>query len=262
VSIEPTNWRHFFRLGHATWGEERLRAATGALSLYPGFAFAHFQMAMVHVARGHLIDAESVLRHGAAVQDRQIGRGERYPALGLHWLLGLVRLAQDDVEDALEEFGREHRLAEPHRLYGREYAMHALNGRGWALLRSQRAAEAAASFRRALELYPRHAPSHLGLAGALRVDGAAAEREAALNQAEDAALTLRAARPIEAAIVAAQLEVLRGDADGAAARLSRLLETAPAGFAGWTLPVEPIFRQVTNPRAFTAPFERLAERAR
>jgi hypothetical protein len=51
---------------------------------------------MVHVARGHLAEAERVLRHGTAVQDRQIARGERYPALGLHWLLGLVRLAQDD----------------------------------------------------------------------------------------------------------------------------------------------------------------------
>ena len=38
-----------------------------------------------------------MLQHGTAVQDRQIARGERYPALGLHWLLGLVRLAQDDA---------------------------------------------------------------------------------------------------------------------------------------------------------------------
>ena len=67
--------------------------------------------AMVHVARGHLTEAERVLQHGTAVQDRQIARGERYPALGLHWLLGLVRLAQDDVGEALEEFDRERALA-------------------------------------------------------------------------------------------------------------------------------------------------------
>src|SRR5262249_766023 len=92
AAIEPTNWRHFFRLGHAGWGSERLRAAANMLALYPDFAFAHFQVAMVHVARGHLREAEAVLRQGAAVQDRQISRGDRYPALGLHWMLGLVRL--------------------------------------------------------------------------------------------------------------------------------------------------------------------------
>src|SRR6185503_9989859 len=125
VALEPANWRHFFRLGHASWGDERLRAAANTLALYPDFAFAHFQVAMVHVARSHLSDAEAVLRQGAAVQDRQIARGERYPGLGLHWLLGLVRLAQDDIEEALEEFDRERALAQPHRLYGREYTMHA-----------------------------------------------------------------------------------------------------------------------------------------
>src|SRR5262245_7719732 len=90
VALEPSNWRHFFRLGHAAWGDERLRAANNALALYPDFAFAHFQMSMVHVARGHLRDAETVVRHGAAVQDREVARGDSYPALSLHWVVGLV----------------------------------------------------------------------------------------------------------------------------------------------------------------------------
>src|SRR5262245_13814998 len=59
VAVEPTSWRHFFRLGHASWGEERLRAAAHMLALYPDFAFAHFQIAMVHVARGDLREAEA-----------------------------------------------------------------------------------------------------------------------------------------------------------------------------------------------------------
>ena len=80
VALEPGNWRHLFRLGHASWGDERLRAGAATLALYPDFAFAYFQSAMVHAARGHLTEAERVLRHGAAIQDRQIGRGERYPA--------------------------------------------------------------------------------------------------------------------------------------------------------------------------------------
>ncbi len=44
VALEPGNWRHLFRLGHASWGDERLRAGAATLALYPDFAFAHFQI--------------------------------------------------------------------------------------------------------------------------------------------------------------------------------------------------------------------------
>ena len=110
VALEPSQWRHLFRLCHATWGDARLDAAAGTLALYPGLAFAHFQMAMVYVGRGQLAQADTVLRLGVEVQDRQIHQRERFPALGLHWLRGLVRLAQDDVPDALTEFDRELQL--------------------------------------------------------------------------------------------------------------------------------------------------------
>ena len=92
VALEPRYWGNQFRLAHAAWGEERLQALTRARSL-PGFPFVHFEMAMVHIARGHLDRAEPVLREGTVVQDRQADRKQRYPAKGLHWLLGLVRLA-------------------------------------------------------------------------------------------------------------------------------------------------------------------------
>ncbi len=198
MALEPANWRHLFRLGHASWGDQRLRAAASTLAIYPDFAFAHFQMAMVHVARGHLSEAETVLRHGAAVQDRQLGRGGRYPALGLHWLLGLVRLAQGDIDEAIAELDREHTLAEPHRLYGREYAMHALHARGAALLRANRPDHAIDSFRCALELYPGHAPSHVGLALAFRAARSTRSADAALADAERALVTLTRTRPLEA----------------------------------------------------------------
>src|SRR4029078_4884144 len=35
VALEPTNWRHYFRLGHASWGDARLRAAETTLGHYP-----------------------------------------------------------------------------------------------------------------------------------------------------------------------------------------------------------------------------------
>src|SRR5262249_49409580 len=146
TTLESGSWRHSFRLGHATWGDERLQAASRTLAMYPDFAFAHFQGAMVHIARGRLADAELVLRQGAAVQDRQLARGNRYPALGLHWLLGLVRQALGDDEEALVEYEREERIADTERLYGREYRLSALLARGACLLKLRRQADALAAF--------------------------------------------------------------------------------------------------------------------
>jgi len=261
VAIEPGNWRHLFRLGHATWGEERLRAGAATLALYPDFAFAFFQSAMVHVARGRLDAAERVLRHGAAVQDRQIDRGERYPALGLHWLLGLVRLREGDVEDALAEFAREAELAQAERLYGREYAMHAHLGRGCAHLDAARPDAAIDAFRTALALYPDHPQSEIGLARAYEADGRRDAARAALARADAIVAVLDRTKPIEAAIVRAQLQAVRGDLMGLSSTLERMLADAPPGFAGWTIPVEPHLCQVTDSAELTKIVARLADRA-
>ena len=262
AASEPSNWRHLFRLGHATWGEQRLRAASSMLALYPDFAFAHFQMAMVHVARGHLTDAETVLRQGAAVQDRQIGRGGRYPALGLHWLLALVRLALDDVDEALIEFDRETELAELHRLYGREFTMYAWYGRGEALLRAKRPGDAIESFQQALALYPDHARTHLGLSQAFGERGSAAEAGASFGRAEAALDVVERTRPIEAGLIRAQILTARGHLSDAVQTLDTLVEGAPPGFVGWTLPVEPFAKQLSGTKGFTAVIDHLADRAK
>lgn len=241
VALEPSNWRHLFRLGHATWGDERLRAGGATLALYPDFAFAYFQSAMVHVARGHLTDAERVLRHGAAIQDRQIGRGERYPALGLHWLLGLVRLAQDDTREAIDEFERERALAEPHRLYGREYSMHAALGHGAALLRTDRDG-AAEQFRHALALYPGDPLAEAGLS--LAAGGAPTNTSS--RDPWTSGLLLAAG----------------GNVDDAATAFLDALAEAPPGFAGWSLPVDPFIAQRTDSKALIRVFAKISERAR
>jgi DNA-binding winged helix-turn-helix (wHTH) protein/tetratricopeptide (TPR) repeat protein len=252
VALEPGNWRHLFRLGHASWGEERLRAGAATLALYPDFAFAYFQSAMVHVARGHLIEAEGVLRNGAAIQDRQIGRGERYPALGLHWLFGLVRLAQGEVDDAIAEFQRERDLAQPHRLYGREYAMHALLGRGATLLRAGRRDEAAHDFRNALQLYPHHPLGLLGLFLA---------RHAGPGPVEAALEVMDRTKPIESALIRAQLLAAQGQGAAAADAAGVAIRDAPPGFAGWSLPIEPLL-QTSDRESLTPVFALIADRAR
>jgi DNA-binding winged helix-turn-helix (wHTH) protein/Tfp pilus assembly protein PilF len=262
VAIEPSNWRHWFRLGHATWGAERVRAAAQTQALYPEFAFSYFQVAMVHVARRNLAEAETVLRQGAAVQDRQIARGGRYPALGLHWLLGLVRLANDDGDEALTEFDREASFAELHRLYGREYQMYAATARGAALVRAGRVDEAIASFRKALTFYPDNASALLGLAKAFHLSGEQ-EKSAASRAAADAvARTLEGTRPLYAAMVRAEILAASGQSDASAQALSAAVRAAPAGFACWTIPIEPAFQHVIGLPAFAPFLQELAFRAR
>jgi tetratricopeptide (TPR) repeat protein len=187
------------------------------------------------------------------VQDRQIARGERYPALGLHWLLGLVRLAQDDCAEALDEFDRERALAQPHRLYGREYTMYSLLGRGSALFRSGRREAAAAAFQEALSLYPRHP---------LALVGSAVSTGASFAAAEAAITDMTRSKPVQAGIARAALLASRGEADGAAAALDAVLNQAPPGFAGWQVPVLPLFRQVADTPPVKAALKHLADRAR
>jgi tetratricopeptide (TPR) repeat protein len=262
VALEPGQWRHLFRLCHATWGEQRLEAAIETLALYPSFAFAHFQMAMVHVARGHLSQAETVLLEGVDVQDGQIARGERFPALGLHWLLGLVRLAQHDLVGAERQFSRELELADADRVYGREYAMTAWLGRGAVSMRMGKVADAAGAFARAQELYPACVPCLLGDAAAQRALGAEQDAARLLDEAETAAGALVTRRPIEGAIARAQLLTARGAYDEALRALQELLREAPPGFAGWSLAIDPLFTPLHSRPEFEVVLRRLADRAR
>jgi tetratricopeptide (TPR) repeat protein len=171
----------------------------------------------------------------------------------LHWLLGLVRLAQDDAAEALDEFERERALAEPYRLYGREYSMYALLGRGSALYRAGRQADAAEAFRDALALYPSHPLALIGAATATR--GSFARAEAAIAD-------MTGNKPIQAGLARGALLAVQGDAAQAAAVLDQVLAAAPPGFAGWQLPIQPLLREVAETPHVKAVLTRLAERAR
>jgi tetratricopeptide (TPR) repeat protein len=203
-----------------------------------------------------------VLRQGAAVQDRQMARGDRYPGLGLHWLLGLVRLRQGDHEEALGEFDREMKRANLHRLYGREYKMSALHARGLCLLGMGKASDAITSLEEGLELYADHAPTHVALAMALQAAGFRDRAESIRRKLPPILETLRRWRPIEARLVESQQLAVDGSLEPAADRLCELLETAPPGFAAWTLPVDPLFAQLHDNKRFADVLHRLGERAR
>jgi DNA-binding winged helix-turn-helix (wHTH) protein/tetratricopeptide (TPR) repeat protein len=261
VALEPGYWGNQFRLAHAAWGEERLRALARVIELYPDFPFAHFEAAMVHIARGMLDRAESTLREGTIVQDRQAHFRQRYPAKGLHWLLGMVRLARGDAPEALLEFDREI-ASGASQLYAPEFAMNAHDGAGFAHLATGDAAAAVARFRRALELFPDHARSLVGLGVALTADGekAAAERE--FTRATSAMNALRrGGRGAESTLAEAFHHAARGRPADAAAALNRLLDTAEWPFAGWTIPIEPLLAPLRGTPPFHAVLTRLGEKA-
>jgi tetratricopeptide (TPR) repeat protein len=263
VSLEPQDWRHLFRLGHAAWGSERLDALRRALAIYGELAFVHFEIAMVHIARNQLGTAAGILRQGIDLQDRQAGRSWRYPSSGLHWLLGVVLLADGDAASALDEFRREIDAGSSVRLYGHEFVMNAHDGRGFALLATRQPGEGAEAFRRALVLFPGHARSHVGLAACHAAAGRKSDAQAELGRADTSVAELeRSGRRLEAVGLAAMICMVRGRPSDAIALLDRLLTEAPPGFPGWTIPIEPLFRPLQSQPEFASILGRLAERAR
>ena len=209
---------HLFILGHASWGEERLRAQARALAHYAEFAFAHFSIAMVHVARNELAVAERVLREGTAIQDRQLGRRQRLPSAGLHWLLACTRLRRGDADEALREFDLEIDHARNEHVYAQEYSAASRLGRGFAFIARGQAAAARDSFGAVLEAHPDQARAHLGLALIAGREGRNDEVEAAVVRAESAIAELdKGGRIAEAAVTRASALVLRGRADEAVA---------------------------------------------
>ena len=262
VVLEPGYWGNQFRLAHAAWGEERLQALARAVDLYPDFPFIHFEAAMVHIARGDLDRAEPVLREGTLVQDRQAHLKQRYPAKGLHWLLGLVRLARGDAAEAHLAFEREIQSG-PGQLYAAEFAMNAYDGAGFACLDTGDGPAAVASFRRALELFPEHARSLVGLGAALNAVKDTNGAEEAFSRAAAAIEALRrGGRGSEATIAEALHHAVRGREDESIQALSVLLERADLPFTGWTIPIEPLLADVRQNPAYRQISSRLADRAR
>ena len=154
--------------------------------LYPQFAYATFEMAMVHVARGHLSKAEDLVRAGVVEQDRQVRAGDRFPSIGFHWLLGALESARGRHAYAIAEFNQELAQIDRRRLYGPEYGAVALVARGQAELATGQAAQAIASFQAArlyVEDYPR---AWVGEALALAETGDAAAADQARRHARHA----------------------------------------------------------------------------
>ena len=165
--------------------------------------------------------------------------GQRYPAKGLHWLLGLVRLASGDTREALVEFERE--IASGTWQPRPRFAMNAYDGAGFAHLDAKEPGAAVEAFNKALELFPEHARSLVGLGAALKAAGDTPGADAAFNRATAAIEALRrGGRASEAMLAGAMHAAVCDDGDRVVDSLNALLDRPDMPFSGWTIPIEPL----------------------
>ena len=248
VTLEPDNWRHHFRLAYVGWGEERLRAARRTLALLPGFAMAHWLIATVHVARHALEEAERELTIGVANQSGSSAAPSRFSAVALHWLRGLIHLARNEQQAALEAFERELAFEHNGHLYGRECCANTWYAIGALRFRQGNREAAVAAFRQAIERVARHPLARLGLA--------------ALGTA-DHRVTIETdhAPTVDAAIARGVALALAGKHEAAAALVDQALAVAPHGNAGWILPLEPLLQVSAHSSIWAAALAQLRTRA-
>ena len=256
VTLEPDNWRHHFRLSYVSWGEERLRAAHRTLTLLPGFPMAHWLAATVHVARQVFAEAERELAAGLASGACQAIGEPRFSAVALHWLSGLLHLARGDETRALEELERELSFENAGQLYARECAANTWYAIGTIRLRQRRPADASAAFARAIERVPTHPMARIGLAAAdpkKAPDPWPLFSQIAPPQAPPGTVDAAMVQAVPWAIAGADTEGARivGDA----------LARAPAGSAGWILPVEPLLNVTAHPDIWGRTLASLRNRA-
>jgi tetratricopeptide (TPR) repeat protein len=262
TALEPDNWRHHYRLAYGTWGEERLRAVDRTLALMPGFAPARMLSCMVFVARGTIDRADHETSIGVEAQRQNQADHTPLPAVGFHWLRGMILARRGEHQDAVECFADEIKAFNSGHIYAREFAVNAHVATGFTWLAKGNVTEAASAFADAIAMAPGHPKAMVGtyaVASRRRDDGEIDRARAATESAIEE-LT-RSERHAEAALVTAGAEIVRGETDQASRTLDRLLTTAPAGPAGWIIPIDPMLAAIHENPAKPALFAKLAARA-
>jgi DNA-binding winged helix-turn-helix (wHTH) protein/Tfp pilus assembly protein PilF len=262
TALEPENWRHHYRLAYGTWGEERLRAVDRTLALMPGFAPARMLSCMVFVARGTIDRAERDAAIGAETQRQNQSDHTPLPAVGFHWLRGMILATRGDQAGALECFDEEIEAGKSGHIYAREFVVNARVAKGFIELSRHDAAAASRCFTEAIADAPGHPKATVGIYAIATGTGRHDEIDRG-RAAADAAVAelLRSERHAEAALVSAGAHLVRNELDQAAATLDRLLTSAPQGPAGWIIPVDPMLSSLHQSHGKQALFARLAARA-
>ena len=245
VTLEPGQCRHELRRGRVSWGDARLHACGCALDLSPYLALAYWLMAQVFIARGAFGRALACVEAGCAAQDAQRVHG-RLNAVGLHLLRGLLLMALDRLDEALEEFARERALEGGRHVYGRECASTVRYGAGVAYRRQGRDDDADRSFHEALAIVPGHPMSlvNLGMISSLPVTPKPPD-----------------ANNIDAAIVTSAIFTRAGRPEAGARVCDEALAQVGPGPAGWILPIEPSLHVTAHRAAWARTLATLADRA-
>jgi DNA-binding winged helix-turn-helix (wHTH) protein/Tfp pilus assembly protein PilF len=253
VSLEPDNWRHHLRLAYTGWGEERLSSAHRTLALLPHFPLAHWLAATVQVARQVPHEAARELAAGIAADAEHAGAGARFSAVALHWLFGLVKLADGDEDGAVAELERELAREDSGHLYARECCANVWYALGAIRLRQGRRQDAVHAFDQAIARVATHPMARAALAA---IAGEASPASASGGHTSDAA-----AGPVEVRLAAAVPLVIANRHDQAARLVDAVLASALPGNAGWFLPVEPLLNVRARPDVWAAPLARVRNRA-
>lgn len=252
-----------FQSGAIRWGGGSLDASSQALRHQPDFAAARFAAAMVLTARQAFGPALAAASAGAAAQSRHLNQeAGPFPAIGLHWLRGLLLLHERQIGLAIESFAREIDELHESQAYVQEVRVHAQVAAGFAHLAARDATGAVDVFRMSLETVPWSGRALVGLYMAFQQTSLARDARALLAQLDQTVAELsRADQNDEAALIAAAAEGARGNLDAGCATLERMLVQAPPGHAGWLIPIDPALAPLRSHARFTQVLALLAARA-
>jgi predicted Zn-dependent protease len=183
-----------------------------------------------------------------------MGQG-RFGAVGLHWLTGLLRLARGDEAAARQAFERELSFETSGHLYARESCASTWYAIAAVRLRHKDVAGAHAALDEALRRVPGQlfaTAARTALAGG---SGASPPVDEAVTAARSRGAT------VDAAFAHAIDATLHGDHQRAALIAADALAAAPAGPAGWLLPLEPVLSVAARPDAWAPALAQLRSRS-
>ena len=224
----------------------------------PGFPLAHWLAASVHVARQAPGEAERELTAGIGAQSSEPGGATRFSGIALHWLRGLIRLADGDEAGALDDFERELSHESSGHLYARECCANTWYAIGAMRLRRGQQAEARNAFQQAVDRLPIHPMALAGLAVLGAGDGTHGDHASMASSRNHAQASIDATVARAAATI-----LVAGDAalPASVQAVDQALAAAPAGNAGWLIPIEPLLGVHLHPDAWAPVLARLRTRA-
>lgn len=255
VELQPGNWRHYFRLAAASWGQERLDALDRTLDLMPNFAPAYHLGCMVHVARQAFPFAERMATAGAVRQTQEATGCSPFPPFGMHRIQGLMQLRKGDANAALTSFACEREQTRRGSIYSPEFQCDALVGTGYVHLSTNNLTAATDAFRAALVVMPDNGRALIGLARACPGDDVMRRLADVIERVK------QGGRTGEGALLTAGMLAINGDAAGVCAAIESVVCQGEPRQDGWMVSIDPALAAMRGHEGFERIVAVLAARA-